>query len=118
MIHSLRRKPGAFIGLAYRDQLFPRQAYARTFEALLAGRSEKEACRMIVDLLFLAHERTCEAELAKQLTCGLEAGRLPDMKCLRERFTPDPAALPVVTVSPPPLSVYNELTNFSTEMAA
>ena len=118
VIHSLRRKPGAFIGLAYRDQLFPRQAYARTFEALLAGRSEKEACRMIVDLLFLAHERTCEAELAKQLTCGLEAGRLPDMKCLRERFTPDPAALPVVTVSPPPLSVYNELTNFSTEMAA
>ena len=32
VIHSLRRKPMALMGLIYRDRLFPREAYARTFE--------------------------------------------------------------------------------------
>ena len=35
VIHSLRRKPMALMGLVYRDQLFPRQAYARAFEAMM-----------------------------------------------------------------------------------
>jgi hypothetical protein len=29
--------------VVYRDQLFPRRAYARAFEALLAKQSEKQA---------------------------------------------------------------------------
>ena len=33
VIHSLRRKPMALLNLVYRDQLFPRQAYRRTFDA-------------------------------------------------------------------------------------
>ncbi len=45
VIHALRRKPMALINLVYRDQLFPRRAYARAFEALLAKESEKQACR-------------------------------------------------------------------------
>jgi len=36
--------------------------------------------------------------VADHLSAGLEAGRLPDMASLRERFSSDPAALPVVTV--------------------
>ena len=35
VIHSLRRKPMALLNLVYRDQLFPRDAYRRTFDALL-----------------------------------------------------------------------------------
>ena len=52
----------------------------------------------MVELLALAHERGCERELADHLSAGLEARRLPDMAALRDRFSPDPAALPVVTV--------------------
>ena len=33
VIHSLRRKPMALLNLVYRDQLFPREAYRRTFDA-------------------------------------------------------------------------------------
>jgi hypothetical protein len=33
------------LNLIYREQLFPRRAYQRAFEALLAGDSEKQACR-------------------------------------------------------------------------
>src|SRR6202030_4559613 len=65
LIHALRRKPMARLNLVYREQLFPRRAYKRAFEALLAGDSEKQACRTMVGLLALAHDRACEAELAE-----------------------------------------------------
>ena len=35
VIHSLRKKPMALMGLIYRDQLFPRRAFRDMFEALL-----------------------------------------------------------------------------------
>ena len=34
VIHALRKKPMALLNLVYRDQLFPRIAYARAFEML------------------------------------------------------------------------------------
>ena len=37
VLHSLRAKPGALIGLAYRDALWPRPAYARAWDALSHG---------------------------------------------------------------------------------
>jgi transposase InsO family protein len=38
VIHALRRKPMALVNLVYRDQLFPRRAYARAFAADLYKR--------------------------------------------------------------------------------
>jgi hypothetical protein len=109
VIHALRRKPMALLNLVYRDQLFPREAYRRTFERLLEKLPEKSACRITVDLLALAHDRGCEAELALILDGDLAANQLPDMAALRERFAPDPAALPEVVVHLAPLSSYEEL---------
>ena len=109
VIHALRRKPMALVNLVYRDQLFPREAYRRTFEALLERLPERQACRLMVELLAMAHERGCESELADQLAQALEAGQLPDMGTLRERFAPDPARLPTVVVHLAPLSAYAAL---------
>jgi hypothetical protein len=109
VIHALRKKPMALLNLVYRDQLFPRRAYARAFEALRAKESEKHACRTMVGLLALAHERACEAELADAIDATLDAGDLPDLDSLRERFKPDRVAIPEVTVALAPLSAYNEL---------
>ena len=108
-LHALRRKPMALLGLVYRDQLFPRPAYARAFEAMLVGLPSRAACRTMVDLLALAHERACEAELATVLDALLESGCLPDIAELRARFAPDAAAMPGVVVTQPPLSAYDEL---------
>ncbi len=44
LIHALRRKPMALLNLVYRDQLFPRPAYAQAFERLLAQTGERNAC--------------------------------------------------------------------------
>jgi hypothetical protein len=109
VIHSLRRKPMALLNLVYRDQLFPRQAYRRAFDALLANRTEQQACRTMVGLLALAHERACEAGLAQAIDAELEAGRLPELDLMRQRFAPDAATIPQVTVALVPLSVYDEL---------
>lgn len=109
VIHSLRRKPMALMKLVYRNQLFPREAYARTFERLIEALPDRTACRLMVDLLSLAHERGCEAELADMLGAELAAGRLPDIAALRERFAPDPATLPEVVVELAPLTIYDDL---------
>ncbi len=109
VIHALRRKPMALLNLVYRDQLFPRRAYQRAFEALLAADGEKRACRTMVGLLALAHARACEAELAEAIAVELDAGRLPDLDLLEQRFAPDPAAVPDITVELVPLHLYDEL---------
>lgn len=109
VIHALRRKPGALMGLAYRDQLFPRDAYRHMFAALRAALPERQACKTMVALLVLAHERACEAELAKILEADLAARRLPDLDHLRARFAPDPARMPNIHVQAVPLSDYHVL---------
>jgi hypothetical protein len=109
IIHSLKRKPMALLNLVYRDQLFPRQVYARTFDRLVACEPERVACRIMVQLLALAHERACEAELAALLEADLDAGRSPDLKALTTRFAPDTGTIPSVTVRLGPLSAYDEL---------
>ncbi|MGB8363772.1 MAG: IS21 family transposase [Rhizomicrobium sp.] len=109
VIHSLRRKPMALLNLVYRDQLFPRRAYALAFEALLTGLGERLACRAMVGLLALAHEHACEAELAVALQADLDDGALPDLKAMIERFRPKNAALPIVVVTLPSLAIYDEI---------
>ncbi len=109
VIHSLRRKPMALLNLVYRDQLFPRQAYRQTFDALLEQLPERQACRIMVELLAMAHERGCESELADQLAIYLQHKQLPEIAVLRMRFAPDPARLPNVVVQLAPLNAYEEL---------
>ena len=109
VIHALRRKPLALLNLVYRDQLFPREAYRRTFEALQAQLSERAACRRMVDLLSLAHDRGCEVALAEHLEALLAAGELPDPTDLRTRFAPDPGTLPHIEVPLGSLSSYEDL---------
>ena len=109
VIHALRRKPMALRNLVYRDQLFPRDAYRRAFEALLDAKGERAACRDTVALPALAHERGCEAALANELEACLEAGALPDPEALAALFAPGSGPLPAVNVELGPLADYDVL---------
>jgi len=109
VIHSLRRKPMALLNLVYRDQLFPSEAYRTTFDVLMESLPPRQACRTMVDLLALAHDRGCEAELAEQLAASLQARELPDMDALRAHFAPDPSQLPTVVVRLGSLKAYETL---------
>jgi hypothetical protein len=94
--------------VVYRDQLFPRPAYARAFEALHQSVGDKRACKLTVELP-LAHDRGCEAELAELIDAELDTGRLPDLALLRERFGPNPASVPAIKVEFVALSTCDEL---------
>jgi hypothetical protein len=108
-IDSLKRKPQAFRGFAFRDALFPREAYRRTWERLEAQLTQRQACKTIVGLLELAGHHGVEALLAERLDVLLEAGELPDLKQLRDEFAPRQALCPEVVVEMPPVAVYDEL---------
>jgi transposase InsO family protein len=118
VIHALRRKPMALASLVYRDQLFPRQAYRLAFERLREALPARAACKAMVELLRLAHERACEAQLAEVLTEDLAQRRLPDLDALWARFAPDPARLPQVCVHLAPLSDYEALIDANPGVAA
>ena len=63
----------------------------------------------MADLLWLAHDRACEAELAQQLDELLAADRLPDLKLLEQRFAAHLNEVPVVTVDIPGADSYDAL---------
>ena len=78
VLPSLRFKPMALLNWVCRDDLFPRDAYRRAFDALLEALGGRKACRRMVDLLALAHDQCCEARLAADIDVLLDAGKLPD----------------------------------------
>jgi hypothetical protein len=109
VIHSLRCKPMALLHLVYRDALFPRPSYRDAWERLLATSNVRAACRTMVGLLALAHDRGCETELASALSEQLTDGGLPDLAALRARFAPTATSVPSVVVDLPPIGSYDVL---------
>ena len=97
VIHALRRKPQALAGSVYRDGLLPRSEYAAAGDALSEALPQRDACRRMVDLLWLAHDEACEAELAALIAGDLAADRLPEAKALKTRLEPRRRSLPADT---------------------
>ena len=118
VIHSLRTKPGALANLIYRDALFPRTEYRRAWDALSSALPVREASRTTVGLLWLAHKHACEADLAVALDQTLQAGELPDLDAMRERFGPrehgDYPDIPVLILA---AAVYDDLLSQREAMA-
>ena len=104
----------ALLNLVYRDALFPRPAYRLAWEKLLADGDPRSACKAMVALLALAHDRGCEAELAAALTeqmSGLETGNgVIDVPALQAKFAPVLAQkMPDIVVNLPPVASYDLL---------
>ncbi|MCM5693044.1 IS21-like element ISRm9 family transposase, partial [Sinorhizobium meliloti] len=118
VIHSLRQKPGALPRLGYRDQLFPRDAYRNLYNVAMEALPERDACRLTVELLSLAHERNVEAALAHAIQGELDAGTLPTLDGMRARFAPNPACVPQVSVNLGKLVDYDRLISTRVEVTA
>lgn len=108
-IDELKRKPQAFKGLMFRDALFPREAYRRTWEVLERSLTQRQACQAIVALLEMAARDGVEGVLADRLDALRLAGELPDVKRLREEFAPRQALMPQITVVLPSVARYDAL---------
>lgn len=109
MLPSLRRKPGAFARWVLRDAMFPRSEYAEAWAWMNARLSEREACRLMVDLLDLADRANVVSELATVVGAIIDRDEVPDIERLREQFAPRPTLMPVVQVVLPATAVYDDL---------
>ena len=109
LIPTLKRKPGAFARYALRDEMFPRAEYRLTWERLIENLPERQACKVMVGLLDLAVQGSCEVQLAQVLGGLHEAGILPELAGLEEKFAPKETAVPDVKVELPALATYDSL---------
>jgi hypothetical protein len=109
MLPGLRRKPGAFARWVLRDAMFPRSEYAQAWKSISAKLPERNACRLMVELLDLADRANVVAELAGVLAAMQVRDELPDIDELREHFAPRQPAMPEVRVVLPATEVYDEL---------
>jgi len=109
LLPALKRKPAAFARWRLREAMFPRSEYRLTWERLIAELPERQACRVIVDLLDLAIRGACEAALAQRLAQLLDAGILPELSLLEAEFAPRIPASPEVCVELPALASFDAL---------
>ena len=115
VIHSLKKKPGALMKLVYRDELFPREEYKKCFELALSLLGSREACRIAVKLLAMAHEQSCEDQLALAIRDTVDSGELPDVEALKERFVMKAGPMREVDVQVGDLSSYTPLFGYIEE---
>lgn len=109
VIHSLKRKPMALANLRYRDALLPGSVWRQTWDALVAAVDQRTACKTVVGLLALAHERSCERALSVELAQLLDTGTQPDVDTLAARFAATATPPPGVVVKLPNAASYNQL---------
>lgn len=107
VIDSLVRKPGAFRGYRYREDLYPSVVFRKAYDALVARFSER-GDQEYVRVLHLA-AKTSERDVAAALELLLEAGQVPEIGAVRELASDRPMACPVVRVRAPELSSYDSL---------
>jgi hypothetical protein len=107
VIHSLVRKPGAFRGYRYRDEIFPRVVFRRAFDALSARFGERGDGEYL-KVLYLA-AMTSEGDVAAALELLLGAGRVPEVAAVRELVADEPPVVPAVNVRAPDLASYDAL---------
>ena len=95
--------------LVYRDQLFPHEAYRHCFEVALERTTPRQACRLAVQLLSLAHDHNCEARLAQQIEQCLRQGTLPDVLEMQKQFAVQHGTMPQLHVESSTLASYASL---------
>ncbi|HEU5384117.1 MAG TPA: IS21 family transposase [Ktedonobacteraceae bacterium] len=108
IIHSLVRKPGAFVAYRYHDELFPTTTFRQAYDRLVEG-TVKRADREYVRILHLA-ATTSEAEVETALQIVLEEQKLPAFLTVRD-LVQVPTMRPVPTLSSPELNLtaYDQL---------
>jgi len=107
VVHSLVRKPGAFRGYRYRDELYPRVVFRRAYDALAARFGERGDGEYLKVLHLAATESEADVAVALELLLG--AGRIPELSAVRELVSKAPPVVPVVHIRMPDLASYDGL---------
>ena len=96
VIHSLAKKPNAFRSSMLRDDLIPAGDFTLLWEKLTTDGLNDADCRYMVDLLVLADNYDCEAELGRYVLNRCESKQRPSIKQCREYVRTDSVELPMI----------------------
>ena len=108
LIWSLVRKPGAFAGYCYREELFPTTVFRCAYDSLQQLRPT-QADREYLRVLHLAAS-TSEADVELALRLLLDEGLLPGFDAVRELVSVHkPIAFPAINKANIDLSSYDAL---------
>lgn len=107
VIASLARKPGAFAGYLYREEMFPRAVFRQAYDRLRAA-DEPRADRDYLGVLLLAAERG-EEDVAAALGAMLREGTVPRPQEVEPRLAPREAGAPTLATFTPELQSYDQL---------
>jgi hypothetical protein len=107
VIWSLVRKPGAFAGYKYREELFPSMTFRRAYDALRATRGD----RADIEYLRILHlaASTMETLVERALLELLTSGAVFDYAAVRAIASPEQPAIPLLAIPTPDLTVYDSL---------
>ena len=112
VIHSLVRKPGAFAGYIYREELFPRPVFRQVYDRL-KQRDVRRADGTYVRILALAAELG-EESVADVLGRLLREGVTPHDDLVRDQLAAPTSAPPTLASFEPQLRDYDELLGVAT----
>lgn len=112
VIHSLVRKPGAFAGYIYREELFPRPVFRQAYDRLKAHDASR-ADAIYVRVLALAAE-SGEEPVAAVLGQLLREEELPADTLVRTRLATPVNSPPAMASFAPELSDYDQLLEVGT----
>jgi transposase len=112
IIHSLLRKPGAFEGYKYRDELFPTSHFREAYDNLLEHRPSKAVKEYlhILELAATLSETSVDSALQELLSNG---GKLSLYEVTEMVTRPHRETLPDVVIDPVNLETYDQFINRS-----
>jgi len=117
IIHSLRRKPGAFSNWKYHNHLFPTLTFRQCYDHLGALYDNRRADREYLDILSLAAdygEKVVEGHIKHLLT---EKSKPPVYDTLKSLIIPEPASKKIITTPlKPSLQGYDRLLKAEVEL--
>lgn len=112
VIDSLRRKPRAFLHCSWQQDLLPTEQYRRIWCQLQAQFDPDDACRLMVESLYIAAIQDRETTVANYLEQQLASHRLT-LTRLQQQFHLPQSSLPQpLTPTQHPLSNYDQLLNY------
>ncbi len=109
IIHSLAKKPNAFKCSRLRDDIIPEGDFTEIWQRLTKHHVTDEDSKYMVNLLLIAHNYDCEAELSRYVLMLLNQGVRVTIKQCRTRYAPDIRDIPNVVSQQHSISSYDSL---------
>ncbi len=110
LIAHLMRKPGAFAGYVFRDDLFPSLTYRKAYDRLLERKPERADKEYLAILNHAAMGSEQDVETALELLLG--GGGTPSLEAVKDLTHVSIGILPDIRIPVPELFSYDELLSY------